>query len=309
MAELTDMNTLQNAIQGHYNHHQYDRMGLTLFFALALHAIIILGISFDLIDFIPQESMPTMEITLVHSHSKEAPEDADYLAQANQKGGGNMEERVRPSSPLSNPNPTPEDGLAPNSELAMSPPPLKKSTQETKIMTAEKSPFITESKEFKRDIPTETKSLKAAQLYERSRQIARLRAEIQQLKQAHSRTQHHTYATGTNAKEYRFASYIEAWRDKVERNGALNYPEQAIRNNINGELLLDVAINPDGTIHSMKILRSSGKSVLDEAAKNIVSIGAPYAPLTKEILKDTDILHISLVWHFQVKNGLTTSSN
>ena len=59
----------------------------------------------------------------------------------------------------------------------------------------------------------------------------------------------------------------------------------------------------------MKILRSSGKSVLDEAAKNIVSIGAPYAPLTKEILKDTDILHISLVWHFRVKNGVTTSIN
>lgn len=300
---------MQNSLNGHYNHHQYDRMGLTLFFALALHAIIILGISFDVLNLLPDDTMPTMEITLVHSHSKEAPEDADYLAQANQKGGGNMEDHVRPSSPLSNPHPTPEDGLAPHSELALSPPPLKKSEQQTKIMTAEQSPFKTESKEFKRDLPTETKSLKAAQLYERSRQIARLRAEIQQLKQAHSRTKHHTYATGTNAKEYRFASYIEAWRDKVEKFGSLNYPEQAIRNNINGELLLDVAINPDGTIQSLRILRSSGKSILDKAAKNIVTMAAPYPPLTKEILKDTDILHISLVWHFRVKNGLTTSIN
>ena len=300
---------MQNTLHGHYNRHQYDRLGLTLFFALALHAIIILGISFDIINLLPDETMPTMEITLVHSHSKEAPEDADYLAQANQKGGGNMEERVRPSSPLSNPYPTPEDGLAPHSDLALSPPPLKKSTQQTEIMTADQSPFVTESKEFKRDLPTDTKSLKAAQLYERSRQIARLRAEIQQLKQAHTRTKHHTYATGTNAKEYRFASYIEAWRDKVEKFGSLNYPEQAIRNNINGELLLDVAINPDGSIQSLRILRSSGKSILDNAAKDIVTMAAPYPPLTKEILKDTDILHISLVWHFRVKNGLTTSMN
>ena len=300
---------MQNTLAGHYNRHQYDRMGLTLFFALALHAIVILGISFDIIDIVPEDSMPTMEITLVHSHSKDAPEQADYLAQANQMGGGNIEEHVRPTSPLSNPYPTPEDGLAPNSELAMTPPPLKKSQQQTNIMTAEESPFIADTKEFKRDIPTETNSTSAAQLYERSRQIARLRAEIQQLKQATTRTPHHTYATGINAKEYRFASYIEAWRDKVEKVGTLNYPEQAIRNNINGELLLDVAINPDGSINSVRILRSSGKAILDDAAKKIVTMAAPYPPLTKEILKDTDVLHITRVWHFRVKNGLTTSSN
>lgn len=303
------MSQIQSTLPGHYNRHQYDRMGLTMFFALALHAIVILGVSFDLIDIIPEDTMPTMEITLVHSHSKDAPEQADYLAQANQMGGGNIEEHVRPTSPLSNPYPTPEDGLAPHSELAMTPPPLKKSEQQTKIMTADESPFEADTREFKRDIPTETNSVSAAQLYERSRQIARLRAEIQQLKQATTRTPHHTYATGINAKEYRFASYIEAWRDKVEKIGTLNYPEQAIRNNINGELLLDVAINPDGSIQSVRILRSSGKALLDDAAKRIVTMAAPYPPLTKEILKDTDILHITRVWHFRVKNGLTTSSN
>lgn len=293
----------------HYNRHQFDRMGLTLFFALALHAIIILGISFDIQDFLKNKDMPTMEITLVHSHSKDAPEDAEYLAQANQKGGGNVEERVRPTSPLSNPYPTPEDGLAPHSELAMSPPPLKKSRQQTEVMTAKDSPFVADTKQFKREIPTETNSVKAAQLYERSRQFARLRAEIQQLKQAYTQTPHHTYVTGTNAKQYRFASYIEAWRDKVEKIGSLNYPEQAIRNNINGELLLDVAINPDGSVQAIRVLRSSGKAILDNSAKNIVSMAAPFPPLTKEILKDTDVLHISLVWRFRVKNGLTTSIN
>jgi protein TonB len=59
----------------------------------------------------------------------------------------------------------------------------------------------------------------------------------------------------------------------------------------------------------MRILRSSGKAIIDDAAKRIVSMAAPYPPLTKEILKDTDVLHISLVWHFRVKNGLTTSFN
>lgn len=297
---------MQHILKQHYNRHQLDRMGLTMFVAMAFHAIIILGISFDFEDLIENKSMPTMEITLVSSTSKEAPEEADYLAQANQKGGGNVEEKVRPSSPFSNPTPTPEDGLAPNSQLALSPPPLKKKEQQKEIMTADKSPFAVDSKEFKRDIPIQTESKTAAQLFERSREFARLRAEIQELKQAYQRTPHHTYVTGANAKQYRFASYIEAWRDKVEKTGSLNYPEAAIHNNINGDLLLDVGINPDGSIESIRVLRSSGKSLLDNAARNIVKMAAPYPPLSQEILKDTDVLHISLVWRFRVK-GLTTS--
>lgn len=299
---------MQDALN-HYNRHQFDRMGLTIFVALALHAIIILGVSFDLEDLLNNKQTPTMEITLVHSHSKDAPEEADYLAQANQQGGGNVEEKVRPSSPFSNPQPTPEDGLAPHSELAVSPPPLKKEDEDQKLMTAEEAALQRESAEFKRDIPTETESIKAAQLYERSREFARLRAEIQQLKQAYQRTPQHTYVSGINAKQYRFASYIEAWRDKVEKFGSLNYPEAAIRSNISGDLLLDVAINPEGGIDSMRILRSSGHKLLDDAAQSIVKMAAPFPPLTQEILKDTDILHISLVWRFRVKQGISTSIN
>jgi protein TonB len=297
---------MTNTVQQQYNQHQFDRLGLTVFVALAAHAILILGISFDLEDLVPQKTMPTMEITLVHSHSKDAPEDADYLAQANQKGGGNVEERVRPSSPFANPTPTTENGLAPNSQLDFSPPPLKKKEKQKEIITSQNSPLKEQSKDFKRDVPLETKSKQAAQLYERSRQFAKLRAEIQQLKQAYQKTPHHTYVTGINAKQNRFASYIEAWRDKVERVGNLNYPEAALRNNVSGDLLLDVAINPDGSIQGIKVLRSSGKAVLDKAARNIVSMAAPYPPLSKEILQDTDVLHISLVWNFKVK-GLSTS--
>ena len=291
-----------------YNKHQLDRLGLTVFIALAFHAIIILGVSFDYEDLLPQHQMPTMEITLVHSHSKNAPEDADYLAQANQKGGGNVQEKVRPTSPFANPQPTLEDGLAPDSQRDLSLPPMKKEKEKREVMTAKDSPFATESETHTRETPTESKSKKAAQLFERSREFARLRAEIQQLKQAYQRTPHHTYVTGINAKQNRFASYIEAWRDKVENIGNLNYPEFAIRDNISGDLLLDVAINPDGSIASIKILRSSGKNMLDNAAKKIVEMAAPYAPLTKEILKDTDVLHISLVWNFRMK-GLSTSVN
>jgi len=302
------MSTMEQLDSDIYNRHQFDRLGLMVFIALAFHAIIILGVSFDLEDLVLQNNMQTMEITLVHSQSREAPEEADYIAQANQKGGGDQEERARPSSPFSNTRPTPEDGLAPDSPLDVSPPPLIKNQQQKELMTTEKSPFIKDSKDFKRDIPTETNSKRAAQLFERSREFARLRAEIQQLKQAFQHTPHHTYITGINAKQNRFASYKEAWRDKIENVGNLNYPVAAVRENVSGDLTLDVSINPDGSVAKIKVIRSSGKPLLDDAAIDIVKMAAPFAPLTREILKDTDILHISLRWNFRIK-GLTTEVN
>jgi protein TonB len=291
----------------HYSAHQFDRLGLTLFVALVFHAIIILGVSFQFEDHFNGDALSTMEITLVQSKAKEAPEEADYLAQADQLGGGNVQDKVRPSSPFSNPHPTPEEGIAPDSREAMSPPPLKEQKAQKELMTAPDSHKQVPSKPQETPVPEQTKSVTAAQLFERSREVARLRAEIDDLKKAFEKTPRQTYVTGLNAKQYRFASYIEAWRDKVERIGSINYPEEALKRNVNGTLLLDVGINPDGSIHGIKLLRPSGHKVLDEAAKRIVHMAAPFPPLSKAIREDTDILHISLVWNFQVKRGLSTS--
>ena len=285
---------------------QGDRMSLTIFFALAIHAILILGISFDLMDS-NNDVITTMEITLVHQRSNEEPEEADYLAQANQLGGGTQKSKSRPSSPFSNPLPIPEKGFAPNSRRAMSPPPINAAEKQTEIMSVDQSNQRVNSKTLQEETPITTKSLTAAQLFERSQQIAKLSAEINKLKEASQQTPRRTYVHGANAKKYRFASYMDAWRAKVERIGNLNYPELVTKNNITGSLLVDVAINPDGSIHSARILRSSGYRELDRAALRIVNMSAPFPPLTKDILKDTDILHIPRVWRFQQGSRLQTS--
>lgn len=285
---------------------QSDRMSLTVFFALAIHAILILGISFDLMDN-NDDVITTMEITLVHQRSNETPEEADYLAQENQLGGGTQQEKSRPSSPFSNPLPIPEKGYAPNSRQAMAPPPIKESQKQTEIMNVEESNLQINNEKLKEKTPLTTKSLNAAQLFERSQQIAKLSAEINKLKSAYQQTPKHTWVHGANAKKYRFASYMDAWRAKVERVGNMNYPALVTRKKITGSLLLDVAINPDGSIHSARVTRSSGYSELDRAAIRIVNMAAPYPPLTKDILKDTDVLHIPRVWRFQNGSRLQTS--
>ena len=74
------------------------------------------------------------------------------------------------------------------------------------------------------------------------------------------------------------------------------------RHKLSGQLLMDVAIDPDGLVRSIRVLRSSGIKILDEAAIQITALAAPFEPLPDEVRRDTDVLHITRTWHFQ-ENG------
>ena len=91
---------------------------------------------------------------------------------------------------------------------------------------------------------------------------------------------------------------MEAWRARVERVGNLNYPEQAKRLKLTGDLVLDVEIRPDGGVHAINVVRPSGHRVLDDAAMRIVRLAAPYDPFPEKIRSEVDILHITRTWQF-----------
>ena len=94
------------------------------------------------------------------------------------------------------------------------------------------------------------------------------------------------------------------WQKKVERTGNLNYPEIARKKHFTGTLKMSVGINHDGSIYSIRISKSSGYRALDDAAKRIVRISAPFAPLPKELRKELDVLVITRVWQFSDESGM-----
>ncbi|SCZ61867.1 energy transducer TonB [Thiohalomonas denitrificans] len=279
-----------------------DRIGLTLFFAVAFHALVILGVTFDLEDFTNPEPRPlSLDITLVQSKSEKAPEEADYLAQADQEGGGSVKEKVRPSSAVSNRRPTPEKGDAERTRAPSSPPPRPERSQ---VITAPESRIQMESADkvppkARPDMPT------AADLLSRSREAARLSADIRRRQQSYAQRPRHTYISASTRK-YEHAAYEEHWRRKVERIGNLNYPEEARRKGLTGSLMLDVAIKPDGTLHKVEVRQSSGKKSLDDAAVRIVKMAAPFAPFSDAMRQEMDILHIIRVWQFESGNQFGT---
>jgi len=107
-----------------------------------------------------------------------------------------------------------------------------------------------------------------------------------------------------NTREHLYASYMRSWVAKVERVGNLNYPEQARRMNLDGALVLSVDILVDGSVEQIRVLRSSGYDILDEAAVRIVRLSSPFSPLPAEITREVDVLTVTRTWQFSSQSGL-----
>jgi protein TonB len=274
-----------------------DRFGFTLFASIVFNAVLILGVSFTMDKLDPEDTMsPTLEITLVPTESKKAPEEADFLAQSNQQAGGDLDEKAKPQTPSPAMFTTSDTSATPvfMPKLEAQPKP-KQITKEVLTATDADVKIYTSSKE-QLETP-ETTPATATELVVRSQEIAKLSAELSEKLQAYSKRPRHKYKSA-NTKEYKYATYISEWQKKIERVGRLNFPDEAKRRRLAGDLLLDVAVRADGTIYEITLRRSSGYKILDDAAIRIVRLAAPFAPFSESIRKEADILHISRTWKF-----------
>ncbi|HHH39033.1 MAG TPA: energy transducer TonB, partial [Sedimenticola sp.] len=136
-------------------------------------------------------------------------------------------------------------------------------------------------------------------------EISRLTAEISNRNQAFARRrpERHKWVTAST-QEYKYASYLDAWRRKVERIGNLNYPDEAKRRRLYGNLVLHVAVRADGTVKEINIKRSSGHKLLDDAAIRIVRLAAPFAPFPADIRREIEVMDIVRTWQFRSNNQL-----
>ena len=284
-----------------------DRLGLAVFVSILVHMVVILGVTFSA----PSVRMPglnTLEITLVQTHSDRAPDHPDYLAQANQDGGGNSRKPDIARTPL------PAMELSDrNNRIPVAHPgaqaPVRSVRRLASLLTDDAAGFgITSPRPQvpRRHRLSGRASPGLTELARLERERAHLNAEISRSWQQYEKLPRQKYIDARTVK-YKYAAYMDAWTAKVERIGNLNYPAQAIQRHISGELVLDVAVRANGSVYRVKVLRSSGHKVLDDAAIRIVSLAAPFAPLPPNIRADTDILHIIRTWKFANASVTSTS--
>lgn len=282
-----------------------DRLTFTLFLAAVLHSVLLLGVSIGFPE--RQPTATSLEVILAQHKSEEAPEDADFLAQANQEGSGTEDEKLKPTT----------DQFAnfddPKIQEVQ---PLPQKASQTHIKPTSEQHLTTTNTTAKNTVhikpdnphDKEVKISKEEMLAKLNRQIelASYEAALEEKRQAYAKRPKKRVLTSASTREARDAAYLDSWRLKIERIGNLNYPLEARKRKLYGHLRLLVSINADGSLREMKILNSSGHRVLDQSAMQIVKLAAPFAPFPPEIKKDTDILEIIRTWRFEKGNYLSS---
>lgn len=282
-----------------------DRLSFTLFLALAIHAMLILGITFTLPE--PSTASQTIEITLATHKSAKAPDTADYLAQHNQEGSG-TEDTARQitteqladfaDTRIQDINPVPV--VAAVSEQAL----LDQRVVTTRS-PSEESLTLQEDADSQQQEETREGDLIEQPLL--SNEIASLQAKLDRQRQEYAKRPRVRTLTSVSTRESHDALYLHEWSTRIEQTGNKHYPQEALNRRLTGSLRLSVVINPDGTLHAIDILQSSGHRILDDAARQIVRLSSPFAAFPPEIRKHTDRLNIIRTWNFEI-NGLSTSA-
>lgn len=266
-----------------------DRLLLALLIACALHMLVIFGVNFDAWRSAPPQQQ--VEVTLVQTPGRR-PIEADHIAQADQQGSGNEAQRDLAAGQQTQ---LPQRALPTNAAAAKS---------EGRKRLAAPSLSSTDARETvvdrsgKQDVPEDLPETDR-ELARLSEQLARLQADLNAQSQPASRNSRTRRLDAVSAKAAIDAAYLADWRRRVEAVGNQYYPQASLRYGIYGSLEMLVTVRSSGELEDIRILKSSGYAVLDEAAIRIVRMAAPFSPFSDELRASTDKLEILRTWQFE----------
>ncbi|MDR1995760.1 TonB family protein [Azonexus sp.] len=278
------------------------RLWLAIGISLAVHAALML-VHFHFPNASQAIREKALDIILVNAKSARKPTDAQALAQTNLDGGGTTDDKRRVKTPLP-PTKRQTDG----DDLQQ----MQRRVQELEaaqqaMLTQAKSPQTVSSSKTASEQPTPANPVSGLDLLERSRAMARLEGEISKNTEEYNKRPRKMFV-GARAEEYALAAYLEAWKQKIERIGTLNYPEAA-RGRLYGAVVIYVELSAeDGSIYNAEISRSSGHKILDQAALRILRMSGPFGPIPREPLGGATILSFARTWHFTQGDALNTAS-
>jgi protein TonB len=276
-----------------------------------------------------RDNLPVLEVVLVNAKTRSKPDNTETYAQANLDRGGNTEldrkmktalpalrpQKTEPTpQPVANTKQSTQASLQTATEVREQKRIAELEKQAQKLMTQIKATKAVESQPVEKTAaqemqaenqPSPNKKLDLANVTAAALEMEKLEAVISKQQDEYQKRPKRKFVGG-RTKEYRYALYVEAWRQKVEKIGNLNYPEAARDLKLYGQLQMTVSLKPDGSVESIEINRSSGHKVLDAAAKHIVELGAPYAVFPDDIRKEVDILSITRTWTFTQQDSLAT---
>ena len=253
--------------------------------AVAVHAIIIFGIGFSM-GKDPAAMM--QDVAKALTDNMQPNENAHFIANASQEGGGTVEEQLRQEndqiSPLSA-----EQISETQDVISLQRQVRQQQYQESYLRTTlswrqASVESDNDSKQAQDDMMAQEERLR--------KQIATLEAQLSQRQQVYATKSKVVTVDSNSTTRGAAADYINTFREHVERVGNLHYPTQARAQGITGEVRLMVIISSDGNIKAIRLLESSNSTLLDEAAKQSVRQAAPFGKFTEDM---SDIVELRLI--------------
>ena len=279
-----------------------DRLGFTLFLALAVHGVLLFGVGFAPEE--PRAAPNSLDVTLAMHRADDAPEEADFIAQANQVGSGTEEDKSELTTTEEAPFSDPDSRQVQLQEpTARQPTPV---TRQKIIVTRARSERDIASEQPDRNQDDPRRKADQDNVDELSREIASLQARLDKQKQAYAKRPRVRRLTSVSAKAHYEAAYIEAFRRKVEATGTRHFPRRALDSNTFGGVRLMVALRRDGGIEEVEVLQSSGHDFLDQAAVQSVRLAAPFEPFTQDMRERMDVLEIIRTWQFDANRRVSS---
>ena len=278
-----------------------DRLGLMLFLAALVHLALILGVN-----FVPPRRAPVAEgldVTLIQTRTRQRPVDAHLLAQTNSAGGGTSARHVHLQSPFPVHRLRFQGPHMPAATVALE---RVSPASQLHFLTAPASYAVakTQPQDSHKPAPPTRPHSGVINIAALDQERAQLSAQLSRSWQTFEHQPRERYIS-VRTRASRYARYMDAWKSRVERIGNAQYPQGLIRAHLHGHLVVDVAINADGSVHAVRILSGSNDPQLAAAARRIVQQADPFAPFPPAIRQQADILHITRTWEFR-NQGLTT---
>lgn len=279
-----------------------DRLPATLFLAALIHGILIIGITFNLEPANPFANAISLEVTIVAATNQQIdrPDEAAYLAQANQEGGGNTTDQVRPAAPLQSTmsvdNEGQDDGLALlDAQVHEQSADELLATENTSDRQVQIDPRSDPQRETSTAISMEAGSEITLPLPQDDQATLLIRDdEPRQL------------IISADTRESVIAGYLDNWKRRVESVGDSYLPQLGELDDISGGPTLMVAIDVAGNLTESVIRKSSGSTVLDLAALDILQRASPFDPFPPEVTAEYDVVRFEYKWLFA--NRQATSS-
>ena len=271
----------------------WDRLLAMVFFVALLHAIVILGITFNARAG-DDSGAPGLKVLLVSDELPEAAANASasYLAQRTQLGSGNTREAVAPNSPptalpaLRHPGSPLGNSLATRGDM-------KGATAERVLAT---TAWVTEVR-YLADLGTTGSEGNRPLLIDQPPVAQPAPAEEPGPAQLTGPKRDELWVTA-DTRAASLAPYLDSWRRKVERIGTLNFPAAARTALGDSSPVLEVGINADGSLDRAVIRRSSGNPELDQAALAILKLASPFDRFPPELAAEHGVLRFAYEWQF-----------